>query len=167
VSLAGSFSSSTIANYLYRLHAWHLLHSIEWRLNGPKMEALLKGAARLAPAFSKQKQCQPYNQAFIEKVQGHLNLESPLNASVFDSLYSMVCLGEFMVPRLSAFSPTEHIIPANLHTETNQASMEVTMLHIPCTKAAPLEDEDIFWSCQHGPTVKEYEVGRTTVCTRL
>ena len=30
--------------------------------------------------------------------------------------------------------------------------MEVTVLHVPKTKAAPLEGEDIFWSHQHGPT---------------
>ena len=30
--------------------------------------------------------------------------------------------------------------------------MEVTVLHVLKTKAAPLEGEDIFWSPQHGPT---------------
>ena len=40
----------------------------------------------------------------------------------------------------------------NLCTESNQNGMEVTVLHIPHTKAALLEGEDVYWSCQHGPT---------------
>ena len=61
-------------------------------------------------------------------------------------------MGEFTVPRLSAFESAKHITPSNLHTETNQNGMEVTVLHLPHTKAAPLEGEDVYWSRQHGPT---------------
>jgi hypothetical protein len=155
-SLAGSYSGSAISNYLYGLRAWHILHSIEWKLNALEMEALLKGAARLAPESSKRKPRQPYTPEFIAEVGKHLDLHLPLDASVYacltDGFYSVVRVGEFTVPRLNSFDPTKHITPANLRTETNQNGMEVTVLHVPHTKAAPLEGEDVCWSRQHGPT---------------
>ena len=120
------------------------------------MEALLKGAARLAPESSKRKPRQPYTPEFIAEVGKHLDLHLPLDASVYacltDGFYSVVRVGEFTVPRLNSFDPTKHITPANLRTETNQNGMEVTVLHVPHTKAAPLEGEDVCWSRQHGPT---------------
>ena len=155
-SLAGSYSGSTIANYLYGLRAWHLLHSVEWKMNTLEMEALLKGAARLAPDSSKRKTRQPYTPEFITKVGEQLNLSLPLDASVYSCLtigfYSVARVGELTIPRLNAFDPAKHITPANLRTETNQNGMGVTVLHIPHTKAAPLEGEDVYWSRQHGPT---------------
>ena len=155
-SLAGSYSRSTITNYLYRLWAWHLLHNVEWKLNTLKIEALLKGAAKLAPDSSKWKPRQPYTPDFILKVGDQLNHTLPLDASVYACLtngfYSVVQVGELTVPRLNTFDPTKHVTPANLCTESNQNGMEVTVLHIPHTKAAPLEGKDVYWSCQHGPT---------------
>jgi hypothetical protein len=35
---------------------------------------------------------------------------------------------------------------------TSANGLEVTVLHIPSTKAAPVEDEDVFWSSHPGPT---------------
>jgi hypothetical protein len=29
ISLAGSYSESTISNYIHGLHAWHILHGLE------------------------------------------------------------------------------------------------------------------------------------------
>ena len=46
-SLAGSFSGGTIANYLYGIQVWHILHGMEWKLNKLEMDALLKGAERI------------------------------------------------------------------------------------------------------------------------
>lgn len=155
-SLAGSYSGSTISNYLYGLRAWHLLHSVEWKLNVIEMETLLKGAARLAPDSSKRKPRQPYMPDFMTKIGEHLDLTLPFDASVFaclmDGFYSVVRIGELTVPRLSAFDPAKHVTPANLRIETNQNGLEVTVLHIPRTKAAPLEGEDVYWSRQAGPT---------------
>ena len=117
-SLAGSYSGSTISNYLYGLRAWHLLHSVEWKLNTLVMEALLKGATRLAPDSSKRKPRQPYTTDFITKIGENLNLTLPFDAAVFACLtagfYSVVQVGELTVPRLSAFDPMKHITPANL-----------------------------------------------------
>ena len=137
-SLAGLYSGSTITNYLYGLRAWHLLHNVEWKLNTLEMEALLKGAVKLALDSSKWKPRQPYTPDFISKVGEQLNHTLPLDASVYaclmNSFYSIVRIGELTVPRLNSFDPTKHVTLANLHTESNQNGMEVTVLHIPHTK---------------------------------
>ena len=44
VSLAGSYSGSTISNYINGIRAWHILHGLEWRLNQLETEAALRGA---------------------------------------------------------------------------------------------------------------------------
>ena len=67
------------------------------------------------------------------KIGEQLDLTNPFDASVYacltDGFYGVAHLGEFTVN-----------------------GMEVTVLHVPSTKAAPLEREDVYWSHQHGPT---------------
>jgi hypothetical protein len=57
-----------------------------------------------------------------------------------------------MCPHLDAFSTAKHITLANLRVNRNAEGLEVTVLHLPHTKAAPLEGEDVFWSSHPGPT---------------
>ena len=85
-SLAGSYSGSTISNYVHGIRAWHILHGLEWRLNPLEMDALLKGADRLAPPSSKRKKRQPYTPEFIAKLRLHLALDNPLDTAVFACL---------------------------------------------------------------------------------
>lgn len=155
-NMAGAYSGSTISGYVYGVRAWHVLHGLEWRLNSLEMDALLKGAERLAPDSSKRKKRQPYTQEFIAKIRQQLDLNDSFDAAVFACLttcfYSAARLGEFLVPRLDAFNSARHVTTANLRSERNQNNLEVTVLHIPQTKAAPLEGEDVFWSRQPGPT---------------
>ena len=155
-SLVGTYSGSAISNYLYGLRAWHLLHCMDWKLNTLEMEALLEGAAKLAPNSSKHKARQPYTLDFIAKVGKKLDLCLPFNAAVYACLsvifYSVARDSEVTVPWLNAFDPTKHVTPANLQMSSNQDRAEVAMLHIPHTKAAPLKGKDIYWSCHPSPT---------------
>jgi hypothetical protein len=155
-SLAGSYSGATISNYIHGIRAWHVLHGLAWDLNQLEMEAALKGAERLAPPSSKRKKRQPYTPYFIALLHQHLNLDEPFDAAVFACLticfYAAARLGEFVVPRLEAFSPSSHVTTANLRVDRNPDGLEVTVLHIPSTKSAPLEGEDVFWSTHPGPT---------------
>jgi hypothetical protein len=155
-SLAGSYSGSTISNYVHGIRAWHILHGLEWRLNPLEMDALLKGADRLSPLSSKRKKRQPYTPEFITKIRQHLDLKDPFDAAVFACLttcfYAAARVGEFLVPRLDAFSPACHVTLTNLRIDRNSDGLEVTILHLPRTKAAPLEGEDVFWSSHPGHT---------------
>jgi hypothetical protein len=77
VSLAGSYSGSTISNYIHGIRAWHILHGLEWRLNQLELDAALRGAERLAPPSSRRKNRQPYTPEFIAKLRQQLRLEDP------------------------------------------------------------------------------------------
>ena len=120
------------------------------------MDALLKGAERLTPESSKRKKRQPYTPEFMSAIRQQLNLADPFDAAVFACLttcfYAAARVGELTVPQLGTFNITHHVTPVDLHTENNLNGTKVTVLHIPKTKAAPIEGEDIFWSRQHGPT---------------
>lgn len=98
----------------------------------------------------------PYTPEFITELRQHLCLSDPLDAAVFACLvtcfYAAARVGEFVVPRLDAFSPTRHVTLANMRVDRNAEGLEVTVLHLPHTKAAPLEGEDVFWGSHPGPT---------------
>ena len=117
-SMAEAFSGSTIANYIYGICTWHVLHGLEWAIISLEMEALLKGADCLVPKTSKRKKWQPYTLEFIQRVCNHLQLDNPFDAAIFACLttcfYAATCLGEFVIPRLDAFYPSQHISPTNL-----------------------------------------------------
>jgi len=117
-SLAGSYSGSTIANYIPGIRAWHILHGLDWKLNSLETDALLKGADRLTPPSSKRKKRQLYMLEFIAKIWLQLNLNNPLDASMFACLttcfYAVARVGEFLVPQLDAFNPARHITRTSL-----------------------------------------------------
>ena len=120
------------------------------------MDAILRGADRLAPPSSKRKKRLPYTPEFIAELRQHLRRDDPFDSAVFACLttcfYAAARVGEFLVPRLDAFSAAKHITSANLRVDRNTEGLEVTVLHLPHTKAAPLEGEDVFWSSHPGPT---------------
>lgn len=153
-SLAGSHSGSSISNYLYGIRAWHTLHGAKWHLNDTEMAAVLKGADKMAPASSKRKKRRPYTVQLITAIRSRLNLEDPLDAAVFACLatcfYAVARVGEFTVPRLDAFDPERHVTTAHLRRDSNRNGVEVMVLHVPRTKVAPVEGEDVFWARQEG-----------------
>jgi hypothetical protein len=85
-----------------------------------------------------------------------LCLDQPFDAAVWACLticfYTVAWVGELTVPRLTSFNPSRHVIPFSLRKEVNWDNLKATVLHIPCTKAAPIKGEDVFWSREHGPT---------------
>ena len=155
-TLAGSYSGATVSNYINGIRAWHILHGLEWKPNELELEAALKAADRLAPPSSKRKKRLPYTPDFIATLRLHLDLSDPFDAAVFACLticfYAAARLGEFVVPRLDAFHPSTHVTTANLRVDRSPEGLEVTVLHLPHTKAAPLEGEDVYWSSHPGPT---------------
>jgi hypothetical protein len=98
----------------------------------------------------------PYTPAFMAAIHTELSLNQPFNTVVWACLtvcfYAAARVGELTVPQLTSFDPSHHVTLSNLRREVNKDQLEATVLHIPQTKAAPMEGEDIFWSRQHGPT---------------
>ena len=97
------------------------MHGLEWRLNSLEMDATLKGADRPAPPTSKRKKRQPYTTVLIAKLRQQLNIDDSLDAAVFACLttcfYAAARVGEFVVPRLDAFSPSSRVTTANLRID--------------------------------------------------
>jgi len=152
-TLAAAYSGSAISNYIYGIWAWHLLHRIPWKINKPKLEALLKAAEKLTPPSSRRKKRHPYTIDFMQAIWHHIDLATPLGASVFACLstcfFATRRVGEFTVQRLDALDPNSHVSRTQVRYDQDRGGQQVTVLHIPRTKAAP-QGEDVCWARQEG-----------------
>jgi len=154
--LAAAYSSKTITNYLHGIRAWHVLNSIPWLLEKREMDTMLRAAAKLTPLSSKRKMRLPYTPDFITALRTQMNLNVPLDAAVFACLttcfYASARLGEFTTRTLQSFSPSTHITTQNLSYDQDRNGHKVTVLHLPKTKMASSEGEDVYWASQEGDT---------------
>jgi len=153
--IAGSYSGKTITNYVFGVRAWHILHGLEWALNDVQIETLLKAAENVAPQSAKRKKRRPYTIEFMCALREQLNLNSPLDASVFSCLtttfYCTARVGEFTVPTLSSFDPDTHVKLSNMSIERDRNNLEMRVFRIPRTKTTR-EGEDVSFARQNGPT---------------
>ena len=120
------------------------------------MDTMLRAAEKLTPDTSKKKKRHPYTPEFITAVRQHLDLEVPLDAAVFACLttcfYASARLGEFTVRTLTGFKPHMHVTTRNLSYDQDRNGCRVTVLHLPTTKVAGREGEDVYWATQEGDT---------------
>src|SRR5271170_16284 len=90
------------------------------------------------------------------RIRLQLVLDDPFDAAVFACLttcfYAAARVGEFVVLRFDSFSPSLHVTVANICVDRDPNGLKVTVLHLPATKAAPLEGEDVYWGPHPGPT---------------
>lgn len=154
--LAAAYSGRTISNYLHGIRAWHVLNSIPWSLEKPEMDTMLRAADKLTPLSSKKKKRLPYTPQFIVALRQQMDLNTPLDAAVFACLttcfYASSRLGEFTTRTLQSFNPATHITTKNLSYDQDRSGHSVTVLHLPKTKMASTEGEDVFWASQEGDT---------------
>ena len=154
--MAAAYSGKTIAGYLSGVRAWHLLHSLPWTLEKKEMDTMLRAADKLTPSTSKRKKRCPYTPSFISAIRQHLDLDKPLDAAVFACLttcfYASARLGEFTVRTLQSFTPAAHVTLQNLSYDQDRDNHQVTVLHLPRTKVAGNEGEDVYWASQNGDT---------------
>lgn len=157
-TLAGAYAGGTIANYLYGVRAWHLIHGVKWEVNETEMDLLLKAAERTAPPSSTRKKRRPYTPAYIEALRTHLDLNNPLDAACFACLtttfYSAARLGEFTVRTLKSFDVTKHVQRHHVSTDRDRNGNTVTSFALPWTKTAP-QGETVAWARQDGLTDPE------------
>ena len=153
-TLTAAYSGSTISNYLYGVRAWHILQGIPWKIERLEMDTMLKAAEKLTPPSLRWKKRCPYTLNFILAIWQHLDLQKPLDASVFACLstcfFTTGCVGEFTVPKLNGFNPKVHISKPRLSYDQSRDGQKVMVLHIPCTKIAH-QGEDVCWAKQDGP----------------
>lgn len=152
--LAAAYSGRTISNYLHGVRAWHVLNSVPWSLEKPEMDTMLRAADKLTPPSSKRKKRLPYTPRFITELKQQMDLNVPLDAAVFACLttcfYASARLGEFTVRNLQSFDPGSNVTIQNLSYDQDRNGLRVTVLHLPKTKVASNEGEDVFWASQEG-----------------
>jgi hypothetical protein len=116
-SCAGAYSGSALSNSIAGLHAWHLLHGQPWNINQNELHSILEGASRLAPASSKRPKCILVERDLLLQFLTYFNLDDLGDAAIFACIvvtfYSVSHLGEFTVPAISKFRPSQHITCAN------------------------------------------------------
>ncbi|KAL5487503.1 hypothetical protein ACEPAI_5611 [Sanghuangporus weigelae] len=154
-SLAGSYSASSIANYIAGIRAWHVLHRVPWNINEIELRSLLRGASSLTPETSKRPLREPYTPTIISSLRRQLDLSLPLDAAVFacltTSFYACARLGEFTVPSQNGFLPHLHVKPSDVSERADRQGRQVRAFALPSTKTAP-DGEEVFWAAQDGPT---------------
>lgn len=151
-SLAGLYSVSAISNYIAGVAAWHTLHRQTWAVDSAELEALIRGAARIAPAPKKKRAA--FTADMLVAVMQQLNVTSSLDLAVGAALttafWGTARLGEVTVKNLTAFDSSLHPTRLNLRNGTDNNGLPLTTIHLPSTKAAPLAGEDIYWAPQTG-----------------
>lgn len=115
---------------------------------------MLQVANKIMPSSSRKK-CRLYMPDFILAVWDHLNLDKPLNTTVFACLttcfYASARLGKFTVQTIGCFSPNMHITPQNLSYDQDHNGFKV-VLHLLRTKLVGSKGEDVYWDSQDGDT---------------
>ena len=158
-AMAGSYSGDAIANYMAAVHAWHVLHGIEWAIDKDQLKALYKGSNRLAPPASKRQKRAPYTITFLLAIRSALDLSNPLHAAFWACLtttfYSTSRLGEFVLPSLQAFDRSRHVTRSDISVTHDRNQLKTTSFHLPSTKCSPIEGEDVSWAKQDGLTDPE------------
>jgi hypothetical protein len=153
-SCAGSYSGSALANYVFGIRAWHILHGQPWSMDDTQVKAALNGAATLAPPSSKRPKREPFTLALIEMLFSKLDPNDPLDVSVrtclSSSFFTLVRGGEFTVSSLDSFDPAIHIKPSDVRTTTDRQGLHVTVFRLPRTKCSEL-GEDVYCAPQPGP----------------
>lgn len=152
---AGSYAGSTLANYVFAIRAWHILHGMTWRMDNEQVKAALAGAANLAPPTSKRPKRAPITVELMGHIFEKLDPSDPLDAAVrgcFSSIfYSVSRSGEFTLPSLNSFDPTIHVKPSDISHRVDRNQLDVTVFRLPKTKCSEV-GEDVFWSPQTGIT---------------
>src|SRR5207245_776814 len=82
-SYAGSYSGSTVNNYVAGLKAWHTLHGKPWNVNVDALKCCIESIIKLTPPSAKCPQRAPFTPDIINLFCQHLHLNEPLDAAIF------------------------------------------------------------------------------------
>ena len=153
-SCAGSYSGFTLANYVFGIRAWHILHGQPWSMDDNQVKAALDGTTNLAPPSSKRPKREPFTLMLIEMLFSKLDptdlLEAAVRACLATSFFTLVWTGEFTVSALDSFDLAADIKHSDIRSATDRNGHHVTVFKIPCTKCSK-DSEDVYCTAQLGP----------------
>ncbi|KAJ3834406.1 hypothetical protein F5878DRAFT_544885 [Lentinula raphanica] len=153
-TMAGNYAGTSIKNYLHGVRAWHIMHGIEWNIDKPTLDTIIRGAERLQPDRLKRKKRQPFTIEYITKILDDFDPQNQLDAAcggcLTTSFYCAARVGELTVPTLKDFTPDRFVTPSQIRTATDRNGFQTTVIHVPRTKSSPVEGEDLYFSQQLG-----------------
>ncbi|KAG2055397.1 hypothetical protein BDR06DRAFT_981974 [Suillus hirtellus] len=154
---AGSYSRKTIANYVYAVHTWHMLHGQQWQVQPDQLKGALDSTINFALPTSKKLKHEPFTMKLILEIHTLLRLSSPLDAAMFACLtctfYSLCRIGELTVTAMNTFQTMIHVTCLNVQMDAEDCNgLRITKIHLPCTKTAPITGEDVYWAQQDNQT---------------
>ena len=92
---------------------------------------------------------------YMEKLAEKLSKSEPLDVAVFACLtsafWATARLGELTVQNLQAFNPESHVKRSDLGEKIDEKGNRTVTMHVPKTKASPLEGETLYWAKRNGP----------------
>lgn len=127
-SLAGSYGGGTVANYVYGVRAWHLIHRAHWAINKDDLDVLLKAADKLAPpaqaATTIHHHREPYTFEILVRIRPQFDLQVPLAAAAWACLmttfWSGAGLSEFTATNLQSLDPRVHVKPSDMSSVSDR-----------------------------------------------
>ncbi|KAJ3831888.1 hypothetical protein F5878DRAFT_654755 [Lentinula raphanica] len=146
-TMAGNYAGTSIKNYLHGVRAWHIMHGVEWNIDKPTLDTIIRGAERLQPEKSKRKKRQPFTVEYITKILGDLDPRNELDAACGGCLTT-----SFYCAARVDFAPDRFVTPTQIRAATDRNGFQTTVIHIPRTKSSPVEGEDLYFSKQLGET---------------
>jgi hypothetical protein len=162
-SLAGGYVPSTIENSVTGVHAWHIMHGLEWKVNLVYTNLLLKAASAIVPLAQTPRAL--FELQLLERIKPHLNLSVLLDAAVWACalalFFGLARAGELTTSWQYGFSSLEHPLGNAMSRgsmESNGQSYLFTSILIPQTKEAwkkPTRlnhSKTIQWAAHPGPT---------------
>ncbi|PAV18313.1 reverse transcriptase ribonuclease h [Pyrrhoderma noxium] len=155
--LSGTYSRTTINNFLAAIKAWHNVNLLPYNVNDNIINTLLCGALRMQPLPRPKRE--PITMDYLTRILKQLNLSNPEQAAVASCLttvfYCCARLGEFTVPSFKAFNAQNYITISGVSFQKDRYFNKVTAFRVPHTKTSP-NGETLFWASQNSETNPQF-----------
>ncbi|KZV59063.1 hypothetical protein PENSPDRAFT_678979 [Peniophora sp. CONT] len=149
-SIAGTYSYSHIDNCICAVRAWHALHGLSWPADDDIVRLLLKASKIVAPPAQKKRP--PLSVDTMVTLRTAMDLADPLAAASWAALvltfWCTARRGEFTLKTLTSFDPKKHVKLSDYRVQRGNDNTEVHIFHLPSTKCAPIEGEDVYFAPQ-------------------
>ena len=154
-SCVGSYSDTMLANYVFAVCAWHILHGLPWNMDDMQVKShanwgccsgtTLLQASQKGSGYSGSNG-KSFPQTWHGKATGCGISKLLLNSFLFSCTYWRI-----YTSYTEHLCPTQHVKPSNISNQLDQNNLEVMVFHLPKAKCSS-EGEDVFWSQQNGIT---------------
>ncbi|TRM69872.1 hypothetical protein BD626DRAFT_391849 [Schizophyllum amplum] len=133
----GTFTDSTVKNYLAGLEAWHHINQAEWHGNERLVRLAMRAVTKASVALKRPPR-PPVLLAHLHALRDSLILESPRDAAVFAlalaAFWGCRRLGELVPEAAKKYDPKRHLPRGANVVLTTFRGLEAMSFHLPWTK---------------------------------